>query len=423
MVVAEAEPEIKFKKTLAQKKAVKMLSGSATHNMLDGGSRSGKTYILVRSILIRMTKAANSRHCILRKHFNAVKKSIWHDTLPKVIYNEFSDVPFEYNRSDMFIRIPQNGAELWLGGLDNKERADRILGNEYSTVYFNEASEFSWDSVTTAHTRLAQNVGLVNKCYYDCNPPSKRHWLHKVFKEHIDPETNTPLDSDQWLSMLINPFDNLENLPPGYIEQILDKLPRRKKLRFKDGIWQDDSEGGLWDRQDIDDNRVQTHPPLNRVVIGVDPAVSSTRTSDSTGIVLGGKVKGSRCFVLEDRTIRGTPYEWGKEVVDLYHEYQADLVVGEVNNGGDLVEANIKNIDSTVNFKAVHASRGKITRAEPIEALYEQNIVHHVGEFPELEDEQCNWNPEVDDKSPDRMDALVWMLWELTQHNRNIGVW
>jgi phage terminase large subunit-like protein len=143
--------------------------------------------------------------------------------------------------------------------------------------------------------------------------------------------------------------------------------------------------------------------------------VTSAAGSDETGIVVAGIKKGrngadSHYYVLEDATMKGTPSEWAKAVTDAYWYYNADRVVAEVNNGGDLVEQNIRSADRQVSFKAVRATRGKVLRAEPIAALYERGLVHHVGEFPLLEDQMCNYTGEPDEKSPDRMDALVWAL-------------
>jgi len=172
-------------------------------------------------------------------------------------------------------------------------------------------------------------------------------------------------------------------------------------------------EGGLWKYDDIDANRVSKAPDrMVRIVIGVDPAVSSNAESDETGIVVVGASEKGDVYVIDDRSLRGTPNEWAVAVALAYHKRRADRVIGEVNNGGDLVEANLRTVDKQIAFKSVHASRGKLIRAEPIAALYEQGRVHHVGRFADLEDQMCEWVP--GEKSPDRMDALVWAITELT---------
>ena len=171
-------------------------------------------------------------------------------------------------------------------------------------------------------------------------------------------------------------------------------------------------EGGIFKYQYIDTQRVIKTPALIRVVIGVDPAVTSTKESDETGIVAAGLDAAGHCYILGDYSLRGTPLDWARAVVKGFRRHQADRVIGEVNNGGDLVEMNLRQVDPNIPFTKVHASRGKVIRAEPIAALYEQGRVHHLGTFPELEDQMTNWVP--GDRSPDRIDALVWALHELT---------
>jgi len=171
-------------------------------------------------------------------------------------------------------------------------------------------------------------------------------------------------------------------------------------------------EGGIFKYQYIDAQRVIKTPALIRVVIGVDPAVTSTKESDETGIIAAGLDAAGHCYILGDYSLRGSPLEWARAVVKGFRRHQADRVIGEVNNGGDLVEMNLRQVDPNIPFTKVHASRGKIIRAEPIAALYEQGRVHHLGTFPELEDQMTNWVP--GDRSPDRIDALVWALHELT---------
>jgi len=417
-----------FIKTKAQRKATIMLGGNAIHNMLDGGSRSGKTFLLVRSIIIRALKVPNTRHCMLRKHFSTIKRAIWFDTLPKVLDLCFEGLHVDTNKSDWYLKF-HNGSEIWFGGLDDKERTEKILGNEYSTIYFNEASELTYDAVTIALTRLAQKSSLTNKIYYDCNPPGKKHWLYKLFFEGKNPISNVAVNPSHYARMRMNPYDNEENLADGYIETILEGLPERKRARFLKGEWLDDLEGALWDRSTIDSTRVLTAPDMKRVYIGVDPAVTAKDTSDNTGIVAVGQAENGHFYVMRDYSMeKASPFQWGKRVDTLYQELQADKVIGEVNNGGDLVESNLRHVNRFLNYKSAHASRGKFVRAEPIAGLYEQGKVHHIGIFPELEDEMCNYNPDNEEgmdksNSPDRMDALVWALTELAGKSKRAGVW
>lgn len=401
-----------IKKTGKQHTAIALLSDpEIRYTLLSGGSRSGKTFILCYAIVVRATKTPDSRHAILRYHFRDVKNAVGRDTLPKVL--KLMGIPYTLDKTDWFVTL-MNGSEIWLGGLDDDERVEKILGLEYSTIYFNESSQISYHAVTTALTRLAQKTGLVNRAYWDCNPPTKTHWLHKLFLEHIDPETHIAVPAPEKYAVLdMNPMDNRENLPEGYIEDTLASLPERKRRRFLNGEWLDDPEGALWNRAMIDDFRVQEAPLLARVVAGVDPAVTGEVESDETGIISVGLGTDQEYYVLGDDSVKGSPLDWAKKTAWAADKHKADRVVGEVNNGGDLVEVNLRTVSPNLPYRKVTASRGKYLRAEPIAALYEQGKVHHVGAFSELEDQMCEWVP--GDKSPDRMDALVWALTELTQ--------
>ncbi len=413
-----------FKKTADQRKANALLAAAHTRILLHGGSRSGKTFIIVRALIIRALKAPGSRHLITRFHFRDAKLAIFMDTLPKVLKLCFPELKDRvvFNRTDFFVTFP-NGSEIWIGGLDDKERTEKILGLEYASIYFNESSQISFHAMEMALTRLAQKTSLKNKVYYDCNPPTKKHWLFFVFFLKLNPVTKIPHPfPDLYVQMQMNPEGNRENLPDGYIEEELGGLSERKRRRFKEGEWLDDLEGALWKRQWIDINRVQKAPELLRIVVAVDPAVTSNESSNATGITVQGvdtRFPLAHFYVLADRTVEhATPLEWGQAALNAFHEFDADLIVGEVNNGGELVERNIKAIEPNVPYKMVNATRGKIKRAEPIANLYEQGRVHHVGEFPELEDEQCSYSPQMEaenKESPNHLDAGVWGLTELSQ--------
>lgn len=403
-----------FSYTPAQIRALELLSDPlARHIMLFGGSRSGKTFVLCCAMLRRALKA-RSRHAIIRRYYNGVKAAIALDTLPKALKLRYPRLRVAYNRSNSVFLLP-NGSEIWLVGLDDAKRAEKILGREFATIYFNECSELDYPSVQTALTRLAQNVpGLVNRAFYDCNPPPRSHWCHQLFVAGIDPTDRTALAHPEiYSSLRINPEDNRANLPDGYIENTLANLPERQRRRFLLGEWGDDTEGALWTQSLIDRTRVVNAPELVRIVIGVDPAVTSGEGSDLSGIVAAGLGEDGDYYVLADRSLKASPSVWGGEVVKLYRELDADRVVGEVNNGGDLIENLLRQIDPDLSYRDVRATRGKILRAEPVVALYEKGRVHHVGRFADLEDQMTGYSPQFSAKSPDRMDALVWAITEL----------
>jgi phage terminase large subunit-like protein len=212
-------------------------------------------------------------------------------------------------------------------------------------------------------------------------------------------------------------YENKENLAPTFITSIVQKYEGTRLGRQElNAEILDDNPGALWNRAAIENLRVTKAPLMVRIVVGVDPSVSGGEESDETGIIVDGIAANGHGYTLADYTVRGTPYEWALAVVRAVQEWKADRVIGEVNNGGDLVEMNLRRIDPHIPYKAVHATRGKAIRAEPVAALYEQGKWHHVGAFPQLEDQMCDWVPnEPNQKSPDRMDAHVWAAIELTE--------
>ena len=222
-------------------------------------------------------------------------------------------------------------------------------------------------------------------------------------------------------------YENRANLSPQFFREVVSRYEGTRLGRQE--LYAElllDVPGALWTRELLDRTRVQHAPPREaqvRVVIGVDPAVTSAEGSNETGIVAVCKEAASgHGYVLGDHSMRGSPDSWARKVVMLYREYEADCVVAEVNQGGDLVEQVIRQVDPTVPVRKVRAARGKYARAEPIAALYEQGRVHHVGVFPQLEDQICTWTPDSRDGSPDRMDALVWALHDLDVAKRHESI-
>jgi len=397
-----------FNKTDKQKEAIKLLKSSANKILLRGGSRSGKTFILDYAIFLRAFKT-KSRHAILRYRFNHIKTSQWYDTIPKMLELCFPGVEVKERKQDWFYELP-NGSTVWLGGLDDKERTEKILGNEYSTIYFNEISQISYQSYLMGSTRLAENSGLNLKLYFDCNPPSPKHWSYDMFIKKLIPGTKQSITGTA--TMLMNPYDN-PNLPKDYIKDHLENLPERMKKRFLLGEFVDDVEGALWNQKLIDINKIDRACELIRIVVAIDPAVTSNKDSNETGIIVAGLGIDGKAYILEDRSGKYTPNQWARIAISLYDKHNADAVIGEVNNGGDMIETIIRSVDSDVNYKSVHASKGKYTRAEPIAGLYEQGKVYHVGELIELEEQMTTWNAQIGEKSPDRIDAMVWAVSEL----------
>jgi len=241
-----------FKLTPKQEEANALLASSAQHCLLAGGSRSGKTALIIRAIAIRALKAPGSRHAVLRFRFGHVKQSIIHDTFPKIMNFCFPEVKYTLNKSDSFAIFP-GGSEIWFGGLDDKERTEKILGSEYASIFLNEASQIPYASRNMALTRLAQLVPdsitkkpLALKMYVDENPPSKGHWTYKLFRTKQDPDTKQFLpDPDNYAFCQMNPRDNADNLSADYIKT-LESLPLRLRKRFLEGEFGDETPNALF---------------------------------------------------------------------------------------------------------------------------------------------------------------------------------
>jgi phage terminase large subunit-like protein len=223
-------------------------------------------------------------------------------------------------------------------------------------------------------------------------------------------------------------FANRANLAASFIHSIITKyegtrLGRQELL----GELIEELEGALWKRLDIEQALLPVHSKhhdFKRVVVAVDPAITENPTSNLTGIVAAALGSDDHGYVLSDRSGRYSPQAWATTAIAMYHEYKADAIVAEGNQGGDMVRHTIQTVMPNAPVRIVHASRSKQARAEPVSALYEQRRVHHVTSFPELEDQMCTWEPLSGDPSPDRLDALVWALtdWMLSHHLTDFAI-
>lgn len=415
-----------FAFTQRQQAAQEVIAGDATHIMLFGGSRSGKTFLLTRNVVMRALKAPNSRHAIFRFRLNHVRASIVGDTFPKVMRVAFPSVTYDMQKTDLIATLP-NGSQIVFGGVDDKERTEKLLGLEFATVYFNECSQIPSASVDMVLTRLAQKAESVIqgrqpqplklRAYYDCNPPSKAHWTYRRFVQRVDLDTKRPLPNpDDYATFSINPVDNRDNLSPEYIAQ-LEALPARMRARFLEGRFADATPNALFPEDVIDRWRVLDGavPDMVRVVVAVDPSGAddaANADNDAIGIVVVGLGFDGNAYVMEDCTIKAGPGTWGRVATSAFDRHGADVIVGEINYGGAMVQQTINVARPRTPFKAVTASRGKAVRAEPFSALYEQGKVRHVGLMPELEEELTAFSTigYTGRDSPNRADALIWGL-------------
>jgi phage terminase large subunit-like protein len=214
-------------------------------------------------------------------------------------------------------------------------------------------------------------------------------------------------------------YANKANLPNAFISNIIERYEGttigRQELHAE---VLNEVEGALWKQPLIDKNRVRLEelPELERIVVAVDPATTSKKNSDETGILVVGlglnEKKEKQGYVLDDYSLIASPKEWAQKVAQAYYDYEADSVIGEVNQGGEMVKYTLETVDDTIPFKSIHASRGKKLRAEPIVSLYEKDFIKHLGNHAKLESQMTSWVPDEGD-SPDRVDALVWGIWEL----------
>lgn len=288
-----------------------------------------------------------------------------------------------------------NGAQASLFSADEP---DRLRGPQHDMAWCDELAAWrrpdAWDMLM-----LGLRLGKDPRCVVTTTPRPVAH-----VKALLAAKTTAITRGST--------YENLDNLAPAFRDQIITQYEGTRLGRQElHAEILDDVPGALWQRGLLDDGRVTSFPDLVRIVVGVDPAASDNEGAAETGIIVAGVGKDGHGYVLDDMSLRASPAGWASQVVAAYHKYKADRIVAEKNNGGDMVSHTILTADHMAAVKQVWASRGKLTRAEPIAALYEQAKVHHVGLLAHLEDQLCGWVP--GETSPDRLDALVWALTDL----------
>jgi len=283
----------------------------------------------------------------------------------------------------------QNGATSLIFTADEPER---LRGKQHMKVWADEIGSWRYDEAWS-QTMFGLRLGDKPQAVVTTTPRPT-----KIIKELAENERN--------VVTVGTTYENKENLATGFFDYVIKKY-EGTTLGRQELLAQilTDNPGALWKRTDIDNARVLKAPDLDNVIVGVDP--SATSGGDEAGIITCGR-KGDDYYTLADDSIQGSPQTWAKAAVTAYHRHKANCIMAEDNNGGEMVEAVIKQVDTSVIIKRVHASRGKATRAEPVALLSEQGRDHHVGAFAKLEDELCLWV--VGDASPNRLDAKVWAI-------------
>lgn len=282
------------------------------------------------------------------------------------------------------------------------EEPERLRGPEHDFAWCDELAAWKYPADTWDMLMFGLRLGANPRVIVTTTPKP----IPLIRKIVGDPATHITRGST---------YENEANLAPSFMQQVREKYEGTRLGRqelYAEIL--DDVPGALWNRGMLEELRVKEAPELTRVVVAIDPAVSSGENSDETGIIVAGIGVDGHGYILDDRTCRDTPRGWARRAINAYREYMAQRVVAEVNQGGDMVEHTLRMVDPNVPYKAVRASRGKRTRAEPVAALYEQGRVHHVGSLAQLEDQMCLFTPDNQfNESPDRVDALVWALTEL----------
>lgn len=310
----------------------------------------------------------------------------------------------EYKKHESKLVWPNGAVSL----IFTADKPERLRGKQHGKVWADELAAWRYLQEAWAQLKFGLRLGAKPQVIITTTPrPLKT--LRDIIQ---DPRTHLTTGST---------YENRQNLAAGFFSDMIKQYEGtrlgRQELMAE---MLDDIPGALWTRSNIDAHRKSpaAMPDMQRIVVAVDPAITSAEGADEHGIVTAGIGVDGDGYVWADDSERGlSPHEWAKKAVSRYHSEQADMIIAEANQGGEMVEATIKSVDVTVPVKLVHASRGKVTRAEPIAALYEQGRVHHVGALDALEDQMCMFTSDFDRKaqgySPDRVDGLVWAMTEL----------
>ncbi len=307
---------------------------------------------------------------------------------------------------------PSKRRLTWANGaiatLYSSEEADRLRGPQHDAAWADELAAWNDPKETWDMLMFGLRLGQHPRWLTTTTPRPIKLLRELLAREGSDVVVTRG-----------STFENAANLAPTFLQALRDRYEGTRLGRQEiNAELLSDTPGALWQLEWLDRDRLSTPPKeMRRIVVAIDPAVSNHEGSDETGIVVAGVGGDKHAYVLEDLSGRYQPHEWARVAIDAFRRHRADRIIAETNNGGAMVESTIRAVDSTVPYRSVHASRGKVVRAEPVSALYEQRRVHHVGIFATLEDQMCAFASDFDrgraGYSPDRVDALVWALSEL----------
>ncbi len=324
--------------------------------------------------------------------------------IPKECFIKSSDQK-GYSSSTSEIRL-SNGSKI--SGFAAQE-PDRLRGPQFHRAWCDELAAWRYPEAFD-QLMFGLRLGAKPQCVITTTPKPT-----KIIKELIERKDCHVTSGST--------FENEANLAESALAMLKDRYEGttlgRQEL-YAEVV--DNFEGALWNSAEIEETRLRddTERELTNIIVAIDPAVTANENSDETGIIVVGKDMNNEYYVLEDLSGKYSADKWGRIAIRAYYEWEADRIVAEVNNGGDLVERLLRNIDSDIPYRSVHATRGKLVRAEPIAALYEQKRVHHVGYYPELESQMCTYTGDIK-TSPDRLDALVWGMSELSKSKGHVN--
>jgi phage terminase large subunit-like protein len=349
------------------------------------GRGGGKTFAAAHYVNDYASHHAQVRIAIVAPTLGDARKTCVEGETGLLAFNR----SIRFNRSWGELTWP-NGSRAMLFGAHTPADVERLRGPQHHLAWFEELAAARWLEECWHNMRLGLRLGARPHCVISTTPaPRKR--LKELLADPNTVVTRATTDDNPHLHPDVR--SELYRLYGG----------TRRGRQELGGELIDDVEGALWKRDLIEELRVTRTPDLSRVIVSVDP--SATTTGNACGITVQGIGVDGHGYLLDDLSMQGSPHAWAREAVAAFHKYDANQLVAETNQGGEMVRQIIASVDACVPYRGVHASRGKYTRAEPVSALYEQRKCHHVGCFPELEDELCSWEP--GGESPNRLDAMV----------------
>ena len=388
--------------------------------------------------------APGSRHMIFRDTRQNCEQTLFdktnHEVLDKVFPGLKNMAGFNLSLSDLSVTLP-NGSMIFYNGLD-ENRGDKVLGDEFATIWFNECNAFAYKQVSQLISRLRQNITmengekLKNKMFFDCNPRWFTDWDYRAFIEKVNPATGDSWENaDEWQALFMDTIHNQSNLSDDYIPSLKLGTPEDVQ-RYFTGYWSNSSANSLFTPDVIHSSRTakpkkqgremtpretlhylaEIGVELDRVIVGCDPAVTADKNSDESGIVVAAIDKDEHCYVLADLSQKEIPDVVCDTVVNAYHAWGASSIVMEKNQGGLWLESTLRKRWKHAPLEFVDATRttgGKRSRAEPVSAQYSGGLVHHVGSFQKLEEQMTQFGNKGASKSPDHKDAMVWALTKL----------